>query len=550
MIIDLLKNNKKIVFILLVGLIFCSSLLTRYFIYQAKGFVSTTYHHLIIARNWAETGYLAFESKDNVLLSPERVAVEGVPTNIGNKLTFFIYGLIFRYFGFHADWPLYISFILNSLTAVIFFLTVQRLYSLRVGLIAAFLSMLAPFSLPSTNTVGSLEWAWLFLAMAIFCYFWPRERRWTYLVLTGLFLGLSAAAKNSYFIAFFPIVAMDLWLARTDIKTALWRSVLFAVVFSLVVLPVTFIGGNVYLSDVFGQPNAYVESTAVFGHLFPDTYIYNYGRADYLTKLLTEKNRSFGDSFRFWGDSGSFLQEYGVPLSFFKTEIVTRIYSAWIYFKGLFLSLVVFGGALTWFFILLGVWALREQKKKEIILFLGSFIFFWFFLLIALRTSNYVQLAIIAFPVSLAVAVGLDKLATIISSSGFSSKLPAPRIELAIIALFLLFFAQISWWDIRELSLGFDSVKNTIATIKSRSWPCQSDKWGVVMVNERAGYLNYYANCSEIKLSALTIKNLADQNKLDSVLRRYGVVAYFGYDEATLEILRRQAKNLEEYKIN
>lgn len=547
---NVLKNNKKIVFLLLVALVFFSSLATRYFVYRAKGYVSATQNNLIIARNWAQTGQLAFESKDNVFLSSDRIVAEGVPTNLGNKLNFFLYGLIFRYFGFHADWPLYISFILNSLAAVIFFLIAQRLYSLRVGLITAFLSMLAPFSLPSSNTVGSQEWAWFFLAVAILCFLWPKERRWTHLVLGGLFLGLSAAAKNSFFVAFFPFIVVDFWFARADIKRTLWRSVLLATTFCLIVLPVTFIGGNVYLSDVFGLPNTYVESTAVFGHLFPDTYIYNYGRADYLEKLLTEKNRSFGDSFRFWGDSGSFLQEYGVPLSFFKAEIVTRAYSAWIYFKGLFLSLVVFGGALTWFFILLGVWALRERKKKEIILFLGSFVFFWLFLLIALRTSNYVQLSIIAFPVSLAVAVGLDKLATIISASGLLSKLPAPKIELAVIALFILFFAQISWWDIRELSLGFDTVKNTIATIKSQSWPCQADKQGVVMVDNRAGYLSYYANCSEIKLSALTIKNLADQNKLDSVLRQYGVVAYFGYDEATLEILRREAKNLEEYKIN
>ena len=547
---DFFAGHKKVTLIVLAGLIFLTSFFVRYGLYRVKGFVSTTQFNLIIARNWAQTGLLSYENKDNVVLSSKLVKSDGVPTNLGNKLNFYIYGLLFRYFGFQPNLPMYASFILNSLASVLFFFIIYRIYSLRVGLTAALLSALAPFSLPASNAVGNNEWAVFFLAVAALVFFWPKERKILSLALAGLFLGLSAAVKNSFFIAFLPFVILEFWPAGGLTKRSFLNSVVISLVFLAVVLPLFFIGGNVYLTEMLGATNQYEDSFAVVGHLFPDSYTFHYDRDGFLKDHVASLGHASGGWFQFWGDQGAFLEEFGYKVGFFRAEIITRLYSAWIYFKGLFLSLITFGGLLTWFFMVLGIIELREKKEKPLILFCASFLATWILVLIFLKTSNFAQLSIISLPVSLLAAVGLDKLARSLSVTVDLWWLSTKKIEAAVIIIFLVVFVQISWWDIRELSLGFDSAKRTIETIKSQPWPCQAEKQGVVLAGIGADWLNYYADCSSIHLAPQTIKKLTDENKLNSVLRQYGIVAYFGYDEQTTEIIRRNTSGLSEYKID
>ena len=124
-------QNFRLIF--LITIIFFSSLLVHYFLYWHWGFVHTEYFNLVIARNWAQTGQLSFENQLNVILSTGDVKEQGVPTDLGNKLTYFIYGLLFKILGFNPLLPLHVSFILYSLAAVCVFLIGWRLFGEGVG---------------------------------------------------------------------------------------------------------------------------------------------------------------------------------------------------------------------------------------------------------------------------------------------------------------------------------------------------------------------------------------------------------------------------------
>jgi hypothetical protein len=545
--INFLTERRKIIFVILIVFIFLTSFSVHYFIYRIKGHVHALYDSLLVARNWSQTGQVTYESKDNVVLSVDMIKTDGVPNNLGNKLTFLLYGLLFRYVGFYPDLPIFISFALSSLVAVLFFLILSRTHTWKVGLIAAFLAILAPFSLPASYLVANHEWALFFLMVAALFYFWPRQRKLGFLLMAGLFLGLSAAAKNSYFIAFIPFLITDFWQERTNVKKAILRSAILVVTFCLTVIPVTFIGGNVYLSDVFGLPNNYTESASVFSHVFPDAYTYHYDRADYIKNLLDSQDKSFGNQFRFWGDWSSFLKEYGVPVTFMQTQIITRVYSVWIYSKGLFLSLIVFGGLLTWFFIFLGISELRTRKNKLIILFSGSFLFFWFLILVLLRTSNYVHLAIISFPVSLLVALGIEKLAMVLSGTVNLKGLAKKSFKFIVVFVFIIVFAQISWWDIRELSLDFSSRGNIISIAKAHQNSCPPGNQEIIATDFSAVVLAYYTNCSFIYFAPATLVKLADKEEIESVFEMYGVSGYLGYDAQTTELVKKNVSGLKEY---
>jgi len=546
---DFFAGHKKVTLIVLAGLIFLTSFFVRYGLYRVKGFVSTTQFNLIIARNWAQTGLLSYENKDNVVLSSKLVKSDGVPTNLGNKLNFYIYGLLFRYFGFQPNLPMYASFILNSLASVLFFFIIYRIYSLRVGLTAALLSALAPFSLPASNAVGNNEWAVFFLAVAALVFFWPKERKILSLALAGLFLGLSAAVKNSFFIAFLPFVILEFWPAGGLTKRSFLNSVVISLVFLAVVLPLFFIGGNVYLTEMLGATNQYEDSFAVVGHLFPDSYTFHYDRDGFLKDHVASLGHASGGWFQFWGDQGAFLEEFGYKVGFFRAEIITRLYSAWIYFKGLFLSLITFGGLLTWFFMVLGIIELREKKEKPLILFCAYFLATWILFLIFLKTSNFAQLSIISLPVSLLAAVGLDKLARSLSVTVDLWWLSTKKIEAAVIIIFLVVFVQISWWSIRELSLEFESTGSAIRAITAHPISCPAGQLSVIMTGWQANILNYYNNCSFVYFAPSTIKKLAEKEELGQALKIYGIAGYLGYSDEITTIIKKNTVGLKEYKI-
>lgn len=538
----------------LITIVFFFSLLVHYFVYYHWGFVHTQYYNLIIARNWAQTGQLSFESQSNVILSTGDLKEQGVPTDSGNKLIYFIYGLLFKIFGFSPLLPLHVSFILYSLAAVCIFLTGWRLFGEGTGLIAAFLSMVAPFALPPANMVGHHEWAFLFLALAILFYFWERNPRIQNLVLTGLFLGVSMGAKNSFFVAFFAFFVFGFLYRKKNngLKEAFLKLSVFLISFLLFALPFTLIGGNNYFSEMLGWGKVKYDSITVYGHLFPDSYTFHYAKDEFLRNFVAGKKIFSSDGFALWGDSGPFLKEFGWKISFFRSEIITRIYSAWIYFKG-FLSSIVFGGFLSWFFIGLGLSSLLKRKEKAFAVFCAIFFASWLGWLVLLRTSNYMQNLILVIPFSILMGIGILKLGGLIAPLISFWRLSAKKVSLAVAMIFIMMFFQLSWWSLREYYFNSKTEEQLVKFASTQKDSFDFSKKGVIAVGlfQRApDILNYYFDRSFVYFAPETIKMIANKKELESVFRQYNISGYIGFDEVTVKIIQANTNSLKEYQMN
>ncbi len=307
-----------------------------------------------------------------------------------------------------------------------------------------------------------------------------------------------------------------------------------------------FIGGNVYLNVLFGLPNKYELSFFDYGNLFPDPYTFHYEKDNYLKDFFVNKGNYPGGEFAFWGYSGDFLEEWGQDIGFFKLQIVQRAYSVWIYLKA-FLSLIVFGGMLTWFFICFGVWELFKEKKYSVIFFSSAYFISWFFCLVFLKTTNYLQLLILSLPISILAGLGIYKTAEIISQSFHMPKLSA-KISMAVAGIFLFLFFQISWWNFRESyihSASIGEANNFVKTERGKLQFNNNEVTAVGWTQTAPDLLSYYFNGNFIYFAPETIKKLADKKELNKVFKKYNITGFVGYDDELSEIISKNTKSLK-----
>jgi len=113
--------------ILIAITLFILSLAVHYFPIHKKGYsFNPMGGDLTIARNLALTGEYKMESEKNVVLSSIRVKEEGIYSNTGNRLNTYIYGWIFKNFGFKQELPLYLSIFLWAIAGLILFFVVLK----------------------------------------------------------------------------------------------------------------------------------------------------------------------------------------------------------------------------------------------------------------------------------------------------------------------------------------------------------------------------------------------------------------------------------------
>lgn len=541
--IEYFKLHSKTGLVILMFLIFLASFGVHYFIFWSKGFVQTEYYNLLLARNWAQTGQIAYESKENVILSMQNIETQGMPANLGNKLTFFLYGGLFKIFGFYPDLPLYLTFILYSIGAVFIFLIGWWLFGWQIGVIAALLAVFAPFVLAPSNTIGYHEWAFLFLVLAAFFYFWPNQRKFVHLALVGIFLGLMVAAKNSFFVAVFPFLFLEFWQQKFT-KVGFLNSGIIFIFFLALAAPFVFGGGNVHLAKNLSE--AQYEPSAIFDDFFPDAYIFNYERNSFLDNLLANPEQYPGGEFNLWGKFGAGFSRYGHAVNFWRTQIIPRLFSTWIYFKGLFLSIVIFGGLFTWLLIFVGVSDLLKKKNYFFLTFATSFFIFWLFGLVALRTSNYSQFLILSLPAVFLIALGIKKIAEFVSQTAEIKRISRQFLAVIAAAVLLVFFAQISWWSLRELYANAGPEKMMFQFVHAPQNKNRFDEKGMTAVGwNKVGplMLAYYLDHNFIYFAPETIQKLAAEEKLSQIFKNYNITGFIGYDYQLTDLINKNTGN-------
>ena len=189
---------KKKYLVLICVLVFIVSTAVHYWPVYHKGFsFGFETEGLILARNLSLTGEYKLDNSKNVILSSERVAVDGIPSKIGNKLTSVLYGKIFDIVGFKPQTALWVSLFIYSLISVLFFLLIYKIFNVWVAGIFVFVDIFSPLISQYSVRVGSYEWSMLFICLALIFFLWKEKIGYLGLFVSGLMFALASLSRNS-----------------------------------------------------------------------------------------------------------------------------------------------------------------------------------------------------------------------------------------------------------------------------------------------------------------------------------------------------------------
>ena len=520
--------------ILIAITLFILSLAVHYFPIHKKGYsFSPMGGDLTIARNLALTGEYKMESEKNVVLSSIRVKEEGIYSNTGNRLNTYIYGWIFKNFGFKQELPLYLSIFLWAIAGLILFFVVLKLFNLKTaavfGLIHAFMPVLSQGALMG----GFYEWPVLFFSLGLLSYFWPQlskkknKKHWFNLILASVLFALAALAKNSFVVSFPSFFIYDFWKNRS-LKRASVLALPFVLIF----------GGSLVWGYLSGLPSAYLSAEDTdfsrYGHLYPDPYTYHFEKEEYLQSVAGTDNVGYN-----W-----FLEKYGYPVSF-KNKMLRYWHVIKFYPKEI-VKLIVSGGPLILLFLIAGLVYLY-RKRKSLFAFFSIWGIVWYALLISFKSANWDHFLEIGFLITLLTALGATWLINFILRSFLKE-----RTKYLIIGIFLLslighFVLANKWMLHEEYNTSQIALFREMAgTINQNHLDKQND---VVAIDVHPTFqgLNYYTDISLIYFNPATIRKLLDQNNLSWAFEQFGVTKIIGFDDNLTEEIVRQTgiKSLE-----
>jgi len=492
--------------VLIVIILFLLSLVVHFYPVFKKGYsFDPLGGHLILARNFALTGQLEIESEKNIYLSPERIEQEGIYCNWGNKLTPYIYGWVFKIFGFNQNLPLYLTLIVWSLSGVILFLIVLRLFNLKVAFVFGLIDIFIPVFVQGSLMAGFYEWAVLFFSLGLLFYLWPKKEKeksnWLSLVLASLFFGLAALARNVFLFSFIPFIIYDFWQ-----KKSYKRIIIF-------ILPFVILWG-IYLVPGYlaGLPNAYLSSQDTsfnhYGHLFPDPYTFHFEKEQYLESVLGDYHVDFSEYFL----------KYGYPVGFMDR---LKLYLESVLFYPIEISKInVLGGPLILLLLITGlVYLYRERKGLFKLFVLWGIV--WYFLLVIMTTNNWDHFMELRLPLALLIALGVVWL------SGHVKKLP---FILACIFLVFHFGLANKWMLHEEYNTSKADVINELAVKIDQAQLDKKNDVVAVNIHPVLQGLNYYTDQNVIYFNSQTVERLLEENRLSEAFEQFGVTKIIGFD--------------------
>lgn len=545
-IVNFIKNNQKLAVAISAGIVILASLPVYFYVYKSHGYLITRYDEVLLARNWSQTGFLSYENEKNTVIKSTDLAREGVPSTLGNKLTYYMYGYIFRWFNFSQSLPMYVAFSLYAISAALLFVLIRRLFGWELGLLSAGINLVAPFFLPYILSVGKTEFAYFFFTIGTLIYFWPvKNNKILKLILVAVFFALAVAARNSYFVAILPVAIMEFFFSGLNFRKRFKNAAILSVVYLLIAAPLAFLGGNSYIGLTLGGQK--FESFHILDHLYPDPYTYAVEKDEYIDRVIASKQNSpLMEKFAFWGDSGMFLETFGSkPVGFIKGYLIPIVFS-FVFYMRAFASLIVFGGGLVWLLVLFGAKKMHQDKtKKDFLLFSAVSLVCWYIALSITRTSNYSHYIMLIFPLAVLSAVGLLDLAKYIAGHFNLQGIKKMGLIIVFVIALLLPMAEISWWHMRDYfqnSSGEAAGEEFVKTHKAQDFP-DSGTIAVGYFPKAPVLLNYYFDKNFIYFNPDTIKKIILQNKLDSVFKEYGVVGYVGYEKDMVMIIEEAGQN-------
>jgi len=508
--------------ILLILAIFILSLAVNYWPIYHKGFsYKFSADNLILARNLSLADKYSITDEKNIVLSSALVAERGVDYNSNNILTPLIYGKLFDLFGFRPNLPLYVSLILYAFSVVLLFLLVLRRFNLYTALFFSAIYIFSPFIIGGAIWFGFYEWAVLFFSIGIVIYFWNENPKTWRLIISSIFFGLAALARNAFLVSFIALLIYDFYsnfIYKKDWK--LLKQWLFPAVkrIFIFVLPVVLLWGGVMIKDYLGdRNNPYIKLVETYDdHLFPDPYTYHFEKEQYIEHLKSVAQEDQINGLIGYG----YLDSWGARI---KMHFISLKYYINYFFRQ-----PTLGGPVIIFFLILGIIFLYRKDKKLFVLPV-FWIVFLFLILIGLRTTNEDHFIEIAFPLILLTAVGL------VGSMDWLKQVVKNHVNfiflasLIILVLFVHLIQSDKWMFHENYLYTGTQQKEDLLTIIKNVQNIGIDE--VIVVPGDCLFFNYYTDYNCVNFAPETVKKLLSENKLQWAFGQFGVTRVAGFGE-------------------
>lgn len=468
-----------------------------------KGYAPSGLHdNLLLSRNLALTGEYKLENKYNAILSSSKIKKEGIQSTFGNKLSIYLEAAVFKVFGFKTNLPFYVSVFLFAASNAFLFLIVYRMlgnYWLAVS--AAVFDSFMPFIWKGSLMSGSYEFAIFLFFAGLFFYFWKEKISWRHLFISGLLFGLASVCRNAFLLSAIPLIGYEFYKNRS------WQRLASLAIPFVIVFSILGVSNNSYLTSTD-------ESFAIYGHLFPDPYVYHFEKQSYIDSVETSGDTDFIE----------FMIKYGHPVSFL-SKIKVYAWSAFFYLKESF-SLINFGGPLFVFLFLFGG-AFIYKEKRELFYLFSTWLVFWYLALVFLKTNNWnhfleIRLVLVAF-----IAFGAWKIGQIIKNVFDSNWTKNITIIGFIVFLSTQLLVSNKWLFHQDYEISFYPKAVDIAEQVKKIGVSDSDIIAVDYNQNAPLMLNYLTDKSFIYFSPETINKLEKNGKLKEVFKTMGVTKAF-----------------------
>lgn len=492
----------------------------------------------ILARNISQSGLYSMENDLNVILPSGLVESQGNLSTGGDKLTFLLYGQVFKIIGSpEANDLLWLSIFLYALTLVIFTGIVLYLFNFKTALIFSLVYILLPFNWHLPYYFGVYEFALLFLSLFFLFYFYgiTKERQYGfYLIVSGAFLALACSSREALLLIV-PFLLIYLWLKKQR-RYLFCIFIPFFIILGLFWLPD--IKNNNYLQIFFTQTSEETRSAdfTSYGHVYPDPYTYHFEQEEFLENLqkqINEKDLVLTKEI----DLTRELKNMGIlEISLFDRIRAGLMLGSRHIFR--FASLEDIGGPFILFLILLGLYILKRENKS-----LYQFFIWWVFSSVFLMSFVVLvgrnHLMDFGWAIALLISLGLLALIRIITSYFQFGNKKAMMFYLAIllaVLYHLITVDHIAW------SRTYDNNNNLIIEAYGQEVKKldinDKDVIAVSLDSPAIHHLNYLTNKSIVLFRPETIENLLEKEKLNFAFGQFKIKYILGYpDELTEEIV-------------
>jgi len=494
---------------------------------------------ILLARNYQETGVLATQDNQNVVISSNLVEEQGHPLVMSQYLRSFFYAKVFDIVGIpNYNNLILLSIILYALALVLFTILILYLFNFKIAVIFSLIYIFSPIGWGLVYFLGGYEFCLIFWALFFIFYFLGLKKTKQsqnkfyniFFVISGISLILSALSRE---VTFVFALAFFVFLVVKKLKWQLiYIFIPFVILLAIFWFPSVLSGENRYLS-LFSHKAPEKSIFSAYAHVFPDPYTYYFEKEEFLEEF---KNQKLGwiEDLQIKKD----LTNYG----FTKISLLERarvgfyILSQHIF---RFFSLEDFGGPFIFLLLILGLIYLRNKYKflyQLSLYWLG--ISFFVFAFVILVSRNHLMDFIWVF--ILLISLGLIYLFQVIKDYFKLGKGKSIFFEIVIISL-VLYHLVLADHVILSERYDKDFTPRNIAYAQEIKKLGIGDEEVIAIPEDSSAQsitLNYLTNKSFVVFKSSTLDKLLKEGKIKQALEAFNVKYILGYsDELSDEVI-------------